>query len=269
VDHIARIALLACLTVVVACAAAAGPAAANTGGVQALELPFLGPVRPASNGGAAPTGTNSGGAAVGERPATRRGRSVRPRRHTRRGRVLHRRGKRRHVRHPHGSGGASPTAPTPKPAPTPVPVPAPDERGHRFPVGGSFSFGGSGSRFGAPREGHTHQGQDIAAAEGTPVLAPWAGRVEFVRYQAAGAGWYIVLNGDGEGRAYVFMHLRTGTIRVTPGQHVSAGTQLAEVGTTGASTGPHLHFEVWVGGWYVPGGHPVDPLPLLKAWLAD
>ena len=114
-----------------------------------------------------------------------------------------------------------------------------------------------------------HQGQDIAAAEGTPVLAPWAGVVEHVRYQRRGAGWYIVLDGDGEDRDYVFMHLRRGSILVTAGQHVSAGEQLAQVGNTGASSGPHLHFEIWVGGWYEKGGLPIDPLPLLGEWIAQ
>src|SRR5680860_121727 len=62
--------------------------------------------------------------------------------------------------------------------------------GHRFPVVGPFSWGSSGSRFGAGREGHRHQGQDLSAAEGTPVVAPWHGSVEGVRYQASGAGHY-------------------------------------------------------------------------------
>jgi Peptidase family M23 len=266
VARLSRIVLLSCL--IAASALPGTPALASDGGTEALDLPFIGPVRPAGSGGATAVGTGSGGTAVGDRaPATRRGRSLRPRRHGRR-RVLRKRGKRRRVRHTHGSGGAAPT-PLQAPTPTPTPTPAPDERGHRFPVAGGFDLGGSGSRFGAPRAGHTHQGHDIAAAEGTPVVAPWAGRVEFVRFQQSGAGWYVVLDGDGEDRDYVFMHLRTGSIRVSAGQHVSTGARLADAGNTGASTGPHLHFEVWEGGWYENGGRPVDPLPLLRAWLVD
>ena len=134
-------------------------------------------------------------------------------------------------------------------------------------MSGPFDLGGEGSRFGAKRPGHAHQGQDISAVEGTPIVAPWAGTVEWVRFQRRGAGWYLVLDGDDEDRDYVFMHLRRGSILVTQGQRVAAGDQLAQVGSTGASSGPHLHFEVWVGGWYAKGGAPIDPLPLLEAWL--
>jgi murein DD-endopeptidase MepM/ murein hydrolase activator NlpD len=74
-----------------------------------------------------------------------------------------------------------------------------------------------------------------------------------------------VLDGDGEDRDYVFMHLRAGSILVAPTQQVSAGQPLAQVGNTGSSSGPHLHFEVWVGSWHA-GGQPVDPLPLLQQW---
>jgi murein DD-endopeptidase MepM/ murein hydrolase activator NlpD len=143
--------------------------------------------------------------------------------------------------------------------------PAPS--GHYFPAAGPFVWGGPGARFGAPRRGHSHQGHDLAAAEGTPVVAPWAGTVETVQYQARGAGHYLVLDGAGEDRDYVFMHLRDRSVRVAAGQAVRAGQQLAEVGNTGSSTGPHLHFEIWVGGWHA-GGAPIDPLPLLREWAA-
>jgi murein DD-endopeptidase MepM/ murein hydrolase activator NlpD len=136
---------------------------------------------------------------------------------------------------------------------------------HRFPIAGPFSWGGPDASFGAKRKGHRHQGQDLGAALGTPVVAPHDGVVETVGYQARGAGHYLVVDGDGEDYDYVFMHLRRGSIRVLTGGHVRIGQQLAEVGNTGGSTGPHLHFEIWVGGWFA-GGKPIDPLPLLQAW---
>ena len=142
-----------------------------------------------------------------------------------------------------------------------------DQLDHVFPLVGAFDWGGESARFGAPRQGHIHQGQDLAAAEGTPVVAPYGGVIETVRYQAGGAGHYVVLGGAGEDRDYVFMHLRDGSIVVREGQSVSTGQRIGEVGTTGGSTGPHLHFEIWVGGWYA-GGSPIDPLPLLQEWAA-
>jgi murein DD-endopeptidase MepM/ murein hydrolase activator NlpD len=137
---------------------------------------------------------------------------------------------------------------------------------HAFPVAGTFDWGNDGSRFGARRDGHTHQGQDLAAAEGTPVVAPRGGLVEAVQYQAEGAGHYVVLDADDEDHDYVFMHLRTGSITVEEGDRVRTGQQIGEVGNTGRSTGAHLHFEIWVGGWYT-GGEPIDPLPLLQSWV--
>src|SRR4051794_15187323 len=64
---------------------------------------------------------------------------------------------------------------------------------HAFPLAGSFDWGGRDARFGAKRKGHRHQGQDLAAASGTPVVAPHAGVVEAVDYQARGAGNYVVI----------------------------------------------------------------------------
>jgi murein DD-endopeptidase MepM/ murein hydrolase activator NlpD len=62
------------------------------------------------------------------------------------------------------------------------------------------------------------------------------------------------------------MHLQTGSIPVVIGQRVRTGDLLGRVGSTGASSGPHLHFEVWEGGGWYEGGHPVDPLPYLRRW---
>jgi murein DD-endopeptidase MepM/ murein hydrolase activator NlpD len=138
---------------------------------------------------------------------------------------------------------------------------------HRFPLAGAFDLGGEDALFGAPRHGHSHQGQDLAAVEGTPVVAPRAGVIEAVQFQAHGAGHYLVLDGDEEDYDYVFMHLRDGSIPVTAGQHVRTGQRIGEVGNTGRSFGAHLHFEIWAGGWYA-GGAPIDPLPVLEDWLS-
>jgi murein DD-endopeptidase MepM/ murein hydrolase activator NlpD len=138
-------------------------------------------------------------------------------------------------------------------------------RGHVFPLRGVFSYGGPGARFGVARNGHTHQGQDLFADEGIPVVAPRSGTIEYVEYQAGGAGWYVVLDGDGEDLDYAFMHLKEGSIPVVKGEHVDQGQRLGSVGHSGDAEGNHLHFEIWQGPWY-NGGHVVDPLPYLQQW---
>jgi murein DD-endopeptidase MepM/ murein hydrolase activator NlpD len=138
---------------------------------------------------------------------------------------------------------------------------------HRFPLIGHFSFGSSGARFGAGRPGHIHQGQDVVADSGTPIVAPFGGTISYVAYQAGAAGYYVVEDAD-DGRDYVFMHLLKGSTLVEVGQRVIAGQRLGLVGATGAASGPHLHFEIWTGGPWQFGGKPIDPLPTLKAWQA-
>jgi murein DD-endopeptidase MepM/ murein hydrolase activator NlpD len=135
-----------------------------------------------------------------------------------------------------------------------------------FPVQGPYSFGGPDARFGAKREGHSHQGQDVSAASGTPVVAPRAGFISWRAFQADGAGHYVVLHGD-DRRDYVFMHLQGGSVIVQKGQGVAAGEQLGAVGQSGHADGPHLHFEIWPDGWYASKrSKPIDPLPDLLAW---
>jgi murein DD-endopeptidase MepM/ murein hydrolase activator NlpD len=137
-----------------------------------------------------------------------------------------------------------------------------------FPVQGPYSLGGAEARFGAPREGHAHQGQDIMADKGTPVVAPRAGFIAWRAFQAEGAGYYLVLHGD-DNRDYVFMHLQSGSLVVQKGDGVIAGQRLGAVGETGHADGPHLHFEIWPSGWYSSKrSQPIDPLPDLLAWAA-
>lgn len=84
-----------------------------------------------------------------------------------------------------------------------------------------------------------HTGTDFAAAEGTPVVATKSGRVSLADYRS-GYGLIVGLrhNGKNESR---YAHLSQ--IHVRPGQWVEQGTVIGRVGSTGLSTGPHLHFE--------------------------
>jgi murein DD-endopeptidase MepM/ murein hydrolase activator NlpD len=154
---------------------------------------------------------------------------------------------------------------SPQPEPQVQPTPLIPIGGGVFPVAGAHTFGASDGRFGAGRKGHVHEGQDIAAAEGTPVVSPLSGTVRFVDNQPGGAGWYVVLDAD-DGRTLFFAHMVTGSITVAVGQRVAAGQGIGLVGQTGSATGPHLHFEIWVGGGRDRGGRPIDPLPQLLAW---
>jgi murein DD-endopeptidase MepM/ murein hydrolase activator NlpD len=164
---------------------------------------------------------------------------------------------------------AEPAPPPPAPTPTPTPVPLTAVPGSGvFPVQGPYSFGGPEARFGAERTGHVHQGQDVIAAEGTPLVTPRAGVVYWRAYQAAGAGHYVVIRAD-DGRDYVFMHLQDGSLLVSKGQAVTAGQRIGSVGNTGDSRGAHLHFEIWPHGWFSSDtSKPIDPLPDLEAWAA-
>ena len=148
---------------------------------------------------------------------------------------------------------------------TAPPVPVPVGAGV-FPIQGAYTFGGEDARFGAQRDGHVHEGQDVTAAEGTPLIAPVASFVYWIAVQRKGAGHYVVLRAP-DGTDYVFMHLKAGSITAVKGAALAAGQPFAQVGSTGASSGPHLHFEIWPQGWYSSKeSKPIDPLPQLLAW---
>jgi len=136
--------------------------------------------------------------------------------------------------------------------------------GFAFPVLGAHDFGGTGAVFGAGRSGHTHQGHDVMAKCGVPLLAARGGRVQYSGYQSA-AGNYVVIDSRGSGLDTAYMHLLEPSPLQT-GMTVRTGQPIGLVGSTGSSTACHLHFEIWTApGWY-EGGSPIDPLPYLLKW---
>lgn len=120
----------------------------------------------------------------------------------------------------------------------------PWSRFSRWPVSGTVSSG-----FGM-RNGSQHQGIDIAAPHGSPVRAVAAGKVVYADW----AGSYGLLVTIDHGGGIETRYAHASRIDVKPGDQVAAGQVIARVGSTGRSTGPHLHFEVRV------NGEPVDPL---------
>ena len=97
-----------------------------------------------------------------------------------------------------------------------------------------------------------HNGVDMSCAQGTPIYAAKSGKVTVTSFQAGGAGYYVSIN-HGDGFSSVYMHMTH--YLVSPGQYVTAGQVIGYVGSTGGSTGPHLHFGISYKGTYV---NPMD-----------
>lgn len=112
-------------------------------------------------------------------------------------------------------------------------------------------------------EAKLHTGVDYAAADGTPILAVADGTVTVAEY-GGGYGGLVVIEHTVNRQliATAYAHSWQTGIHVTPGQSVRAGDHIADVGSSGRSTGPHLHFEVRPGGTDQPA---IDPEP----WLED
>lgn len=105
-----------------------------------------------------------------------------------------------------------------------------------------------------PRGNRFHTGLDYPAASGTPVVAAASGRVTFAGWSLGGWGRLVTISHPGRTRT-LYAHLSRVGVRV--GQRVQAGSRIGRVGSSGQSTGPHLHFEVRL------RGAAVDPLPAL------
>ena len=133
-----------------------------------------------------------------------------------------------------------------------------------FPIKGAHDYGQGGARFGAGRSGHSHQGQDVMAKCGKPLVAARGGVVKVSGYHSA-AGNYVVIDNEGDDHDFAYMHMRDAPM-VDKGDRVYTNQQIGVVGSTGSSTACHLHFEMWTApGWY-DGGSAVDPLSALQTW---
>jgi murein DD-endopeptidase MepM/ murein hydrolase activator NlpD len=129
-----------------------------------------------------------------------------------------------------------------------------------FPIVGRHQIGTSAvQRFGGARG---HEGQDVFAKCGTPLVAAHPGTVQHADFEGRAGNYVVIQMADGGSEAY--MHMAEPTA-LTVGTPVAAGQPIGIVGDTGDAQGCHLHFEYWTApGWY-EGGSPIDPLPLLEA----
>lgn len=137
---------------------------------------------------------------------------------------------------------------------------------------GNYNYSYSGAKFCWPGVGATiissrygkralngwHNGIDLCrpgGSKGAPVVAAESGKVIYAGYE--GMGGNTIRIDHGNGLVTMYCHLKTGSISVKPGQYVTRGQQIAQIGDTGFVTGAHLHFEVRV------NGNRVNPAPYL------
>ena len=135
----------------------------------------------------------------------------------------------------------------------------------QFPVVGDYNWGQSGAQFGASRSGRVHEGQDVFARTGTPLVAVRDGKVVETGNDG-GRGNYVAIYSADARQTYVYLHMNRPS-RVSTGERVLAGQRVGEVGCTGSCFGTHLHFEVRAGRGTQAA--PIDPEPLLTRWAQN
>ncbi|WBB92690.1 M23 family metallopeptidase [Verrucosispora sp. WMMC514] len=177
----------------------------------------------------------------------------------------------RSARQPATSGSPSPSpstsaSPTAKPTPTPKPKASrtatvkPKPKKSTKPKSSwvlPMSGGAVTSCYG-PRWGTLHAGIDFAMPAGTPVRAAFGGTVTKAGDVGDGYGISVVID---HGNGYLTHYAHLSTARVSVGAKVSTGQTIGLEGSTGDSTGPHLHFEVHQGQLW----NQIDPAPFLRA----
>ena len=159
-----------------------------------------------------------------------------------------------------------------------IPAPKPTPKPSSHPSGGGGGGGGgggsarppsqyTGGRLSWPVPGgyisqyfhYGHYALDIAADMGTPVLAAASGTVIFAGWKNNGGGYQVWI-AHGSNLYTTYNHMSS--VSVGRGQHVARGQRVGRVGMTGNATGPHCHFEVWIGPVW-DGGVRVNPLSYL------
>lgn len=154
-------------------------------------------------------------------------------------------------------------SPEPEPTPTevpaaaeePAPEPAPAAQAAAdwvHPMPGAATTSCFGYRWGV-----LHAGVDLASPHGTPIRAVGAGTVTSAGWVFGGYGISVVVD---HGNGFYTHYAHASQANVSPGQNVSVGETIALEGSTGDSTGPHLHFEVHQGMW-----NQIEP----AAWLRE
>jgi len=151
-----------------------------------------------------------------------------------------------------------------------MPVPAPPRKeilarfpGAVFPVKGAVSYTDTFGAYRADMPAHRHEGNDIFARQGTPIVAVLAGTI---RYSTTGIGGNNAHLTDARGDYFYYAHMVRFAAGLHSGDHVERGQVIGYVGETGdaAGTSPHCHFEI-----HPDGGPAVDPYPYLEAWRAS
>lgn len=135
-------------------------------------------------------------------------------------------------------------------------------RSHIYPIRGRHADRGPIGQFGVGRNGgRTHEGFDVNAACGVPIVAARGGVVTRADHDPVLYGNLVIIRGERTRRDYWYAHLLR-TPRLTVGDRVSTGQRIGSIGATGnaRTIGCHLHFEIR------SDGRPIDPAPELHAW---
>ena len=152
-------------------------------------------------------------------------------------------------------------APMPTPKPTPKPTPRPQTSstgggGGFVPVAGPWAWpvpGGYVSQY----FHYGHYGVGIADDYGSSIVSPRAGTVIFAGWKSNGGGYQVWVN---HGNGIFSAHHHMSAVTVGAGDYVAKGGRIGRVGSSGWATGPHDHFEVWVGRPWESGSYRVNPL---------
>jgi murein DD-endopeptidase MepM/ murein hydrolase activator NlpD len=161
-----------------------------------------------------------------------------------------------------GVGGAAPASEVKEESPSSLAITSNSGPYHPVRMDGPMDYGAYDAKFGADRGGRRHEGQDVMADSGTPLVAVRDARV-IEKGNDGGRGNYVALYSPAEDQTYVYFHMLRPS-GLTVGAEVPAGTQVGVMGCTGSCYGTHLHFELRLGEGI--DRKPIDPLPMLKQW---